>query len=256
MPEKPGPLQSLVIQLAYRGVPSLSVLLGEIAGAEDYAEFRRLIAEFLPEREGDILHEPTPQLQMERFTSYFTDRYFPLEDGMGFEGYGELTSRIPLPVMGFTYDDYHELPSEFKASFQLMSYLITNPYEDEVDVALAEGCEEHVPRELLERVVGNRLDPNAAHQILNGTRYEGLATWADWIHHATGNFFLDTDYEELWNNVPFEWDRDTVERLNREWHQAEELQNRINNFANWLEEDLVTRFEEVLNFIIEKRENG
>lgn len=254
MPEKPGPLQSLVIQLAYRGVPSLSVLIAEVANAEDAAAFRRLVAEFLPEREQDILHESTPQEQIARFTSYFRDRYFPLEDIL--ESYGELTSRIPVPVMGFTYDDYHELPSEFRESFQLMSYLIRNPFEGEMDVALAEACEEHVPRELLQRVPENGLEPEEIHQLLNGTRYEGLAIWADMIWHSTGNFFLDTDYEELWSGLFIEWNREEVERLTRDWQQAEELQNRLSEFANWLEGDLATRFEELLNFIVEQKRNG
>jgi hypothetical protein len=137
-----------------------------------------------------------------------------------------------------------------------MSYLIRNPFEGEMDVALAEACEEHVPRELLQRVPENGLEPEEIHQLLNGTRYEGLAIWADMIWHSTGNFFLDTDYEELWSGLFIEWNREEVERLTRDWQQAEELQNRLSEFANWLEGDLATRFEELLNFIVEQKRNG
>jgi len=58
--------------------PSLSILIAQIGEIEDYHDFVKLVKEFLPEREKDILHELTPAAQMAAFTSYFEDRYFPL----------------------------------------------------------------------------------------------------------------------------------------------------------------------------------
>ncbi len=259
MPERASSLIYLADELRSRGIPSLSVLIAELAGAEDYAEFRRLINEFLPEREQDIIHESTPAEQIALFASYFEDRYFPLEDifKLGdIEGYEEIAHRIPLIVMGMGWDDYEEIASEYRPGIQLMTYLLENPYDEEgrTNVSLAEACEELVPQALLQRVPENRLSPEEAHHLLNGTPYEGLALWADRICCSSNNFFLDTDYEYLWNSVPPEWDMETVQSLTRAWLQAMEQENRLDNFVTWLEEDPPRHFEELLNFILEKRD--
>lgn len=258
MPERAGSLIYLAAALRSRGIPSLSVLIAQIAGAEDYVEFRRLIKDFLPEREQDILQESTPAEQIALFSSYFEDRYFPLEDifKMGdIEGYEEIAHRIPLVVMGLSWDDYESISYEFREGIQLMTYLVENPYDEEgrINVSLAEACEELVPRALLQRVPEKRLSPEEAHLLLNGTPYEGLALWADRICCSSNNFFLDTDYEYLWNSAPPEWDMGTVQALTRQWLQAMEQENRLNDFVTWLEENLPGHFEEFLNFILEKR---
>ncbi len=260
MSERASSLLYLADELRSRGIPSLSVLIAELAGVEDYAEFRRLIKEFLPEREQDIIHESTPAEQIARFASYFEDRYFPLEDIFklsDIEGYEDITHHIPLIVMGVSWDDYHDIASDFRPGIQLMTYEVENPYDEEggINVSLAEACEEHVPRSLLQRVPETRLSPEEVHRLLNDTPYEGLALWADRICCSSNNFFLDTDYEYLWNSVPPEWDMETVEALTRDWLQAMELENRLNDFVTWLEEDLPGHFEELLNFILEKRAN-
>lgn len=259
MPERAGSLIYLAVELRSRGIPSLSVLIAELAGAEDYAEFRRLIKEFLPEREQDILHETTPAAQIALFASYFEDRYFPLEDifKLGdIEGYEEIAHRIPLIVMGMGWDDYESIPYEYREGIQLMTYLLENPYDEEgrTNVSLAEACGELVPQASLQRVPEKRLSPEEAHRLLNDTPYEGLALWADRICCSSNNFFLDTDYEYLWNSVPPEWDMETVQALTRDWLQAMELENRLDDFVIWLEEDLSGHFEELLNFILEKRD--
>jgi hypothetical protein len=261
MSGRPSSLLYLADELKSRGIPSLSVLIAQIAGVEDYADFRQLITEFLPEREQDILHEPTPSLQMAAFASYFEDRYFPLEDifKLGdIEGYEELILRIPVVVMGMSWDDYDAIASDYRDGIQLMTYLLENPYDREggVNVSLAEACEEHVPESLLRRVPETRLSPEEAHRLLDGTLYEGLTLWADRIFCDSGNFFLDTDYEYLYSSMGVDWEKETVEALTRDWLQAAELENRLDGFVTWLEEDLPGHFEELLNFVLEKREDG
>jgi hypothetical protein len=256
MPENDGPVSAVASKLLSRGIPSLSVLIAQISGAEDYAEFRRIVSDFLPERELDIFHHNTPFEQIASFASYFEDRYVPLDPSfrMGdIEGYEEITHHLPVTVQGISYDDYHEIASDYRTGCQLMTYLVESPYEGDGDVALAEACEEHVPHTLLERIAGHRLSPNEAHQFFNGTKYEGLAIWADYICANTGNFFLDTDYEYLWNSIPPDWDRETVESLTTAWQQGERLYRTMMEFAEWLEVDPPGRFQEVIDFIQEKR---
>jgi len=252
MPKRVSPLLALANELLARRIPSLSSLVAQISDAENSAQFVQMVKTYLPEREQDILHEPTPAAQIARFASYFEDRYFPLEEifKMGdLEGYGDITYRIPVVVMGFSYDNYHEVP-EWRDGALLMTYLVENPWEGEdTDVSMAEACAESVPAPLVERAGKVRLRLDEAHSLLKGTKYEPLALWADRLHYNTGNFFLDTDYDSLWNSMPPDWSPENVKDLTRQWKQAELHENKTGEFMEWLEEDLPGHFEELVAFI-------
>ena len=256
MPDRTSPLLVLASKLLARRIPSLRSLTAQIGDAESYAEFVQMVKTYLPEREQDILHEPTPQSQIARFASYFEDRYFPLEQPIKWgdiEGYAELTYRIPVVVMGLSYDDYHEMP-ECRPGAQLMTYLIESPWDEEdTNVSLAEACSDHVPDELVERAGRIRISPHEAHNLLKDTKYKALALWAHRLHYDTGNFFLDTDYEMLWNSIPPDWNPETVVELTRQWQQAEYQDSETGDFMEWLEQDLPRHFEELVSFIEERR---
>jgi len=256
MPKRASSLLALANKLLAWRIPSLSSLVAQISDAENYAQFVKMVKTYLPEREQDILHEPTPQSQMAGFASYFEDRYFPLEEPFKWGdvgSYEDLTYRIPVVVMGFSYDDYHEVP-EWRAGALLMTYLVESPWEgDDVNVSMAEACAEHVPAPLVERAGKVRLRLDEAHSLLKGTKYEPLALWADRLHYNTGNFFLDTDYETLWSSMPPDWDPETVKELTKQWKQAELRENKTGEFMEWLEEDLPGHFEELVSFVEERK---
>ena len=260
MPERDGPILTLANKLTSLGVPSISILIAWLDNAEDFAAFLNLVDEFLPERRPEILSETSPGAQISVFADYFADRYFPLDDYVRYGDageYEELTYRIPLTVQGISYDDYHEISSDYRAGIQLIAYLIRNPYEDfeEANVSLAEACQEHVSQELIKRAAAIQLEPEEAHKLLNDTPYEQLAHWTDRLHCCTNNFFLDTDYEMLMQDI-LGWDREDVEVLTTQWHQAQATENRLTEFVEWLEGDLPGRFEEIVNFISERRADG
>jgi len=239
--------------------PSLAILLARFASADDYRDFVALVREYLPEREQEILRQPCPSDQMAVFINHFGDRYFPLEPGFVemVEGYEEFISRIPVTVMGISYDDYHDIPSHFGSGYQLMTYLMMDPYggpEGEGRIALAEACREHVPAEILACVPRGGLEFDYAHQILDGTTYEALARWGDILTGNTGTYFLDMDYEYLCQSELPEWCPEWVEDLSRHWQRAEAIQSSVNQLAEWLEEDPPARFAELLDFI-ERRMN-
>ena len=258
MPKRASPLLILARKLHSRRIPSLSSLVAQISDAENYAQFVQMVKTYLPEREHDILQQPTPAIQIAQFCSRFEDRYFPLEEPFKWgeiESYDDITYRIPVIVLGFSYDDYHEIP-EWRPGAQLMTYLTDNPWEEDgVDVSMAEACAEHVPSELVERAGKVRLRLDEAHSLLKGTKYEPLALWADRLHYNTGNFFLDTDYETLWNSMPPDWDPKNVKELTRQWKQAELHENKTGEFMEWLEKDLPGHFEELVIFIEERKED-
>jgi len=260
MPDRDGPILTLAAKLTSKGLPSISVLIAQLDSAGEFADFLNLIDDFLPERRPDILCETSPGAQIAVFADFFGDRYFPLDEYVRYGDageYEELTYRIPLTVQGISYDDYHEISSEYRAGIQLIAYLIRNPYEDfeEASVSLAEACQEHVSQELIERAATIQLEPEEAHKLLNDTPYEQLAHWTDRFNACTNNFFLDTDYEMLMQNV-LGWDREDVQDLTRQWHQAQDTENRLTEFVEWLEGNLPGRFEEIVNFILEGRADG
>lgn len=255
-----GPLLTLAHRLLALGPPSLSALIARLGEAEDYEDFVRLIREFLPEQEREILREATPIGQIASFASHFQDRYFPLDDSLTLrevEGYSDLTRSIPAVPQGFSYDDYHDV-QDLRIGLQLMTYLVENPFgeEDGARVALAESCAEHVSPGLLERVPEGGLSPGEAHRLLDKTPHAGVALWADIIWSDTGNFFLDVCCEDLWSEGLPEWERESVEDLTRQWQQAEVIHNTVFDLVDWLEGYPPARFEELLNFILERRGNG
>ncbi len=67
MLEGDGPLLALARRLRSLGPPSLSVLIAQLGEAQEYEEFRRLVREFLPEREGEILGRASPAAQVAAF---------------------------------------------------------------------------------------------------------------------------------------------------------------------------------------------
>jgi len=260
MPDRAGPIIAMAIKLRSRGVPSIGSLVAQLDTTEEFTDFLKLVDELLPERRQDILSETTPAAQIALFASYFEDRYFPLHEYLRYGDiteYRELTFQLPVIVRGITYDDFHEMPGDVRAGIQLMTFLVRSPYDETegASAALAEACLQHVSQEIIERAAPIQLEPDEAHKLLNETQFEQLAYWADRLHMCTNNFFLDTDDEMLGYNI-MGWDRGTVEDLTNQWHQAEAAENRLYEFVEWLEADPRGRFEQMVNFIEERRANG
>ncbi len=258
MPDKHGPLSVLARKMQSLGPPSLGVLIARLGEIEEYEDFIALVREYLPEREADVLNQSTPAGQMAAFASHFEDLYFPLDDYMKLgdaECYSDLTRAIPTICRGLSCDEYHYIATDAGPGVQLMTYLVEDPYDMEPRASLAEACREHVHVDLLQRVALVGLSPGEAHQLLDDTPYKALAIWSDIIRQDTGNFFLDTDCETLGYNGYPDWERGVVEELTRQWLQADLLDQQVRALDDWLEGDLKTRFEEIVNFITERRES-
>lgn len=256
MPEKDGPLKILGQKLLSFCPPSLSYLIGQLEGVEDYPYFVNLVKEFLPERERDILGERSVVLQVAAFANYFEDRYFPLHpsfrDGMA-EGYDEITRGIPVMVQSIDFEEYHEMPESDRLGMQLLVYLLEVPYHEDnaARIPIGEECAKYVPAALLEKVPETGFTDGQCQELLTGTRYQALAYLSKMLQHNTGNFFLDVDYEDLYSGMQLEWDREDVEELTRQWHQAENMWSEIRKLIDWIEENPTANFEELLNFMLD-----
>jgi len=176
------------------------------------------------------------------------------------DDYYELLREIPIIVMGFSWEDYHELDSA-RLGVQLMSYLLEPPFEDSGQagerVALVDGFSPEYQREA-QRVPANGITLNAAERIFKGKKWAGLRNWAKYISMDTGNWFLDTDQEMRYSGMQNEWDKETVEAMSKEWLQANAFYDKMMEFAAWLEDEKegLAHFKQTVDFILAHEEGG
>jgi hypothetical protein len=264
--EKPTtPLAGLRERLHKARPPSISIIMSIFQNAESYNDFVKLVRMFLPEREREILENTTPSAQMAAFASHFEDRYLPLhpsfKDGEIEDDYYELLRDIPVMVMGFGWEDYHEL-HDARLGVQLMSYLLEPPSGDDSEeagerVALADGFPTAYQREA-QRVPAAGISLDDAKRIFKGKKWVGLLYWAEYINMSTGNWFLDTDEEMRGNMQNMEWEKEIVEDMSKEWLKANASYDKMMEFAGWLEDqrDGVAHFRGTVDFLLAHLESG
>jgi hypothetical protein len=226
---------------------------------ETYNDFVKLVRDFLPEREQEILQKTSPSAQMAAFASYFEDRYLPLhpafKEGEVEDDYNELLRDIPVMVMGFSWEDYHELNST-RLGMQLICYLFEPPMQGDNDmvgerVALVDGFPPEYQQEARRVPVGG-ISLDDAKLIFKGKKWIGLRNCAEYINQSTDNWFLDTDEEMRGNMQNEEWDKETVTSMSEEWLKANAFYDKIMEFAAWLEDkkDGVAHFKQTVNFLL------
>ena len=259
------PLAALKEKLRDVHPPSISLIRSLFQNVETYNDFVKLVRDFLPEREKEILEKTSPSAQMAAFASYFEDRYLPLHpafrDGEIEDDYYELLRDIPVMVMGFSWEDYHEL-NNARLGMQLMCYLFEPPMQGDSDmagerVALADGFPPEYQREAL-RVPAGGISLDTARFIFKGKKWIGLRNCAEYINQSTDNWFLDTDEEMRSNKQNEEWAKETVASMSQEWLKANAYYDKIMNFATWLEDkkEGVAHFRQTVDFLLAKNEQG
>jgi hypothetical protein len=262
---------SILMKLLVKSVapPSLSILLQCFSSLEGWEDFMELVNEYTPEKRDEILRENDQGKQMEIFMNTFEAKYFQLQQDwvtqnfqdwvtQNFEednevGYSVLTENVPVDVLGWDYDKYDELPSTSDISTQLWCYLLPNPSdENDERVALADACQNVVPRAILSRVPAKGFPFDKLHDMLDGTKYSFIAKFGDWLSANTGNYFLDTDEESYWQGYKPTWDRPTIEELTENGKEINRFFDERNKFQDWFEKDTVKHFQELLNFMLKK----
>lgn len=239
--------------------PSIRDLRQLLLSSESYAEFLRIVTQFTPEIEADVRRIAGAESKIALFATTFEGRYFPLHPVFsegGAEDYLDICSQIPVVVMSINWDAYHELADgSFHEGIMLAAYILADPYGgiDAVEgerVALADACSRFVRREDLERVPPGGLSQKDAHKLLDGTRFEALATVGDILNFQTGDCFHDNDEEQVsQGGAELEWTRENVEVITKQWLEAQVTEDKARNFYDWLEEDKPAHFAELLDFI-------
>jgi len=239
--------------LAYKlitGPPSLIRLIDLLEDSDTMAYFLEMVREYLPTHEAEIMAQPHDLGRIERFSHYFGNQYFPLHDVQDYYAEGDFTladftHHIPVELMGITWSDYEEF-NEFREGFILLLALVSTPYDENERVPLLERVRELVGKGLAELIPQEGWTLDHIHRMFDGSEYEGVSAFADWLHGCTGCLQLDANYEEY---GPEDWSRGIVNDLTEQWPQVIDLQGKMQKMYLWLEEDLYYNFAKLLAMV-------
>ena len=163
---------------------------------------------------------------------------------------------IPFQLMGFGYDGLHEMWDGYREGLSALALLSESPdsfYDgpDGLRTAWLESAAQRITQETLERIPLDGIPLEVLNGALQGTAYEGAAQAAAWLRAETGNFFLDSNYEEgNYDGFSDPWEEEIIAEGTQEWQRASALMDSVLRLADWLEEDLPARFAELLDFIL------
>jgi len=239
-------LSHLIHRLSGSGIPSIKNLIARLGSVEDYLAFVRLVREFVPDFEQEIMVKAEPADQLARFARHFEDRYFPLWPMVGdgeMESYQELLYTIPVNVMGLSDDDMGE-PEQLRNGLQMMLLFIVD--DNGPRAPLVNSVMNFLPESLVVRATPLSLED--LHRLLDDTDYQGVADEADVWEHSTGSYFLDADDESAGYEM-IDWGREEVENLTEHWQRADQILERVYKLARWLEENPKQHFQKLLRFI-------
>ncbi len=236
------------------GPPSLSHLIDLIENSDVIAVFHELVRDYLPEQEAFIMAQDE-EGRIREFAHYFGERYFPLSDNiyMGEETLADFCNRIPVDLMGFSYDDFHGF-MDFREGYILMLSLVESPFVDDNNggrVPILERVSQLVGRGLVELIPKEGWPTDDLHRMLDESDYKGVPAFADWVNANTGCWQLDANYDDYEGES---WSRNVVDRLAADLPLVVDNQNKIQRTAEWLEEDIHNNFRVLLAFMLEKKD--
>jgi len=250
-PPRSAPVFPLALMAAKLivGQPSMVRLIDLLEASDSVAEFLNLVREFLPEHEADIMAAVDDSYRIERFCHYFSNQYFPLEDVEGFyEDFtiGDFISHIPVSLMGFSWEDQEQF-NDFRAGFILLLSMVESPWDNAERVPILERVKELVGKSLAELIPPDGWSLDDIHRMFEGSEYEGVVAFADWVHSTTGYMQLDANYTDY---GPEMWSTEIVNGLTAQWPMVIDLQEKMNRMYNWLEEDMHHNFEKLLAIML------
>ncbi len=248
---RPAPVYPLALLAAKLivGPPSLVQLVDLLEASDSVSEFLGLVREFLPEYEIDIMAAGADGYRIERFCHYFSNRYFPLEDVEGFFDdftISDFLQHIPVPLMGFSWDDYEQF-NDYRDGFVLLLSMVESPWDNAERLPILERVKDIVGKSLVELIPPDGWSLNDIHRMFDGSRYEGVVAFADWIHQSTGYMQLDGNYADY---GPESWSVELVNDLTEQWPTVIDLQEKMSHMYAWLEEDMHHNFEKLLSIML------
>jgi len=247
-----------------RRPPSLRERVTLVGFANDYAWFAGLVRRLFPEEAQDVLATPDVLGRVERFARLFQERHFPLyapflefwlDEGEE-PPWSWLRRGIPFDLVGFGYDDLHEMWDGYREGLSALALLAQPPDSffmgpDGIRTAWLESAAERIPQETLERIPPSGIPSEALTEAVQETEFQGAAQTAAWVWSQTGNFFLDHNYSDGdFDGFSDPWEEEIIWEGTEEWQRASALIDSVTALAGWLEEDLPGRFAQLLDFIL------
>ena len=257
-------LLSELAGLLLRRPPSLQELVARLGCAQDYAWFTELVRRLFPDEAEAALAAPDMGARLENFARLFQERHFPLYapfiEFFADEGeeppFAWLRRGIPFDLMGFGYDDLHEMWDGYREGLSAL-ILLTQPPDsfcgesDGMRVAWLESAAGRIPRDILLRIPQGGIPLGALTEAVQETDFQGAAQAASWVWGQTGNFFLDHNYEDgNYDGFSDPWEEEIIAEGTKEWQRASSVIDSVTRLAGWLEDDLPGRFAQMLDFIL------
>ena len=267
METKPPPTITALTRLFGPRPFKLSALSKIAANAQDHRDFTQLVREYLPKDAEEILSMPEPTHRVQKFSTLFGQQYFPLhqtitqdymdewEPEWGETPYGFIIQGIPYELHGIDpTEDPHDLWANFHggiASMALIPRLEPSDYIDsDIRTSWFESALEVIPRETLAKIPPGGIPRETLASVLPGTEYEGLHNFTLWLTSSADNFFVDEQYDpEQGLQSADPWTSEHIGWVTQEWREASVILNSMHTLANWLDDDLPTRFDRMLDFV-------
>jgi hypothetical protein len=115
-----------------------------------------------------------------------------------------------------------------------------------------------VGTDILRAMPSEGWSPEELHKMTDGTKYDGVGHFADWVCQRTGCILLDAnysdcEYQEGWAEPVFYWSEWNVHTLAKQYPKMQEIRHKIGSIADWIEVDPKNRFTELLRFLYDHR---
>jgi len=244
------PLATLAY-LLLSGPPSLACLLELFENSDLVNYFFDLVREYLPRYEAEI-RSATMDERVRLFFRYFEQNYFPLNYDMIAGSENELEEflrEIPVELRGFTYEDYHEF-MDFRTGYILMLSLIESPGGDVGErIPILTHIADLFGRDVAALVPKEGWSPAHIHQRTDGTRFDGVGVFADWVHSQTDCWMLDANYYDYQGE---QWHPGVVDGLAEQWPRVCEIERKILEVSKFIEVDPRKRFLELLDLLLDE----
>jgi len=124
-------------------------------------------------------------------------------------------------------------------------------------VPVLDAVRQLVGEDMVRRLPQAGWEPKELHLMTDGTPHEAVGLFADWACSETGCIILDSSYDDIeWmegmSEPVFKWTRFNVETLTKEWPKVLKIRESIDSMVDWLEEDPIRNFGELLEFLTAK----
>ncbi|GAH31333.1 unnamed protein product, partial [marine sediment metagenome] len=144
---------------------------------------------------------------------------------------------------------------DFRTGYILLLSLIESPHYGEGDggrVPIITQVSDLLGSDIAGLIDAEGWAPKQLRDLTDGTKFEGVGAFADWVHCQTDCWMLDANYSD-YEGEP--WAPDVVTTLTEQWPRVQEIQRNIARVVEFIEEDPKKRFLELLNILLDVNVN-